>query len=256
MRIGVIGGSAFPKDWSSWEGFERAQELDIKATTLDDSELGEPSADLQGVVCNDSELLFLARHGAKHDLLPSEINYRANLRLLADARVEAIVATHTVGGIDACIPVGGLVLPRQVIDYTWGRKDTYAGNGDITHVEFNEPFHPALISALAKIARANSLQITDGGVYGCTQGPRFESPAEIDRYERDGATLVGMTAMPEAALAAELGVPYVSISLVVNAAAGRGLIELEAIHAAGRQGMAHIQTLLRGLLQQGELFLQ
>lgn len=256
MRIGVIGGSAFPKDWNSWVGFERAEDLDISAASLGDSELGEPSADLLGVHCGDSELMYLARHGAEHHLLPGEINYRANLRLLADARVEAIVATHTVGGIDASIPVGGLVLPRQVIDYTWGRADTYAGDGDITHIEFDHPFHPGLIDILAGIGRERSLNMTVGGVYGCTQGPRFESPAEIDRYERDGATLVGMTAMPEAALAAELGVPYVSVSLVVNAAAGRGVIELDAIHRAGRDGMAQIQTLLHGLLQQGELLLQ
>ncbi len=256
MRIGVIGGSAFPSNWNTWEGFERATDLDIKASTLDDSELGEPSADLQGVLCGNSELLFLARHGPQHHLLPAEINYRANLRLLADARVEAIIATHTVGGIDSALPVGGLVLPHQVIDYTWGREHTYAGNGDITHVEFDEPFNRALINNLVRVARKQSLRVIEGGVYGATQGPRFESPAEIDRYERDGATLVGMTAMPEAALAAELAVPYASLSLVVNPAAGRGVIELEAIHAAGREGMAQIQSLLRGLLQQGELLQQ
>jgi len=256
MRIGVIGGSAFPKDWNAWEGFERAHDLDVKASTLDDSELGEPSADLQGVLCGDSELLFLPRHGAEHHLLPAEINYRANLRLLADARVEAIVATHTVGGIASAIPVGGVVLPHQVIDYTWGREDTYAGNGEIIHVEFNEPFNRVLINNLVRVARNQKLLVVDGGVYACTQGPRFESPAEIDRFERAGATVVGMTAMPEAALAAELAVPYVSVSLVVNPAAGRGVIELEAIHEAGRQGMAQIQNLLRGLLQQGELLQQ
>lgn len=256
MRIGVIGGSAFPKDWNSWSGFERDTDLDISAASLGDSELGEPSASLLGVRCADSELLYLARHGENHHLLPSEINYRANLRLLADARVEAIIATHTVGGIDAAIPVGGLALPRQVIDYTWGRADTYAGNGDVTHVEFDHPFDPVLIDNLASLAQTLNIEVSLGGVYGCTQGPRFESPAEIDRYERDGVALVGMTAMPEAALAAELGVPYVSVSLVVNAAAGRGVIELDAIHKAGRDGMSQIQALLRGLLEQGELFLQ
>ena len=256
MRIGVIGGSAFPADWNDWDGFERVRELDVKAASLADSDLGEPSADLVGVVCGDAELMFLARHGASHQLLPSEINYRANMRLLADARVEAIVATHTVGGIDPQMPVGGLVLPDQVIDYTWGRKDTYAGNGDVQHVQFDCPFHPGLIDNLARLGQNAKLSLARGGVYGCTQGPRFESPAEVDRLERDGVAIVGMTAMPEACLAAELGVPYASISLVVNAAAGRGSIELDAIHQAGRDGMAQIQVLLRALLQQGELFLQ
>lgn len=247
MRIGIIGGSAFPADWNDWQGFTRASDLDVGAASLGDPELGEPSADLLGVYCGDTEFLFLARHGAKHHLLPSEINYRANLRLLADAQVEAIVATHTVGGIDPQIPVGGLALPEQVIDYTWGRADTYAGGGDVQHVQFDEPFHPGLIGELARVAAECGVTVSRGGVYGCTQGPRFESPAEIDRFERDGVALVGMTAMPEACLAAELGVPYASISLVVNAAAGRGTIELAAIHQAGRDGMAQIQQLLRGL---------
>ncbi len=256
MRIGVIGGSAFPADWSAWSGFERAAELDIRAASLDDAELGDPSADLLGVRCGDAELLFLARHGANHHLLPAEINYRANMRLLADARVEAIIATHTVGGIASSIPVGGLALPDQVIDYTWGRRDTYAGSGVVQHVQFDHPFHPGLIDNLARLAEASGVSVVRGGVYGCTQGPRFESPAEVDRLERDGVSIVGMTAMPEACLAAELEVPYVSLSLVVNAAAGRGSIELDAIHQAGRNGMAQIQILLRALLQQGELFLQ
>ena len=256
MKIGVIGGSAFPADWSDWAGFNRAPELDVSAAEFSArGDLGEPSADLVGVTCGASQLLFLARHGTNHHLLPAEINYRANLRLLADAKVDAVIATHTVGGIDAGIPVGGLALPDQVIDYTWGRQDTYAGNGNVQHVEFDAPFNPRIGDALQGIAAAHNIKLKRGGVYGCTQGPRFESPAEVDRLERDGVTIVGMTAMPEACLAAELGLPYSSISLVVNAAAGRGSIELEAIHKAGRDGMGQIQVLLRELLQQGELLL-
>lgn len=256
MKIGVIGGSAFPANWNDWQGFVRAPELD---TLADDfagrAQLGPPSADLLGVRCGGSELLFLARHGASHHLLPAEINYRANLRMLSDAGVDAVIATHTVGGIDADIPVGGLALPDQVIDYTWGRLDTYAGGGEVRHVEFDAPFHPGLNDNLQRIAEAEGLSVKRGCVYGCTQGPRFESPAEVDRLERDGVAIVGMTAMPEACLAAELDLPYSSISLVVNAAAGRGTIELDAIHQAGRDGMSQIQTLLRALLQQGELLL-
>lgn len=256
MKIGVIGGSAFPADWNDWPGFERAPEYDVGADSLtDSSQLGAASADLVGVTCGPSSLLFLARHGVNHHLLPAEINYRANLKLLRDAGVEAVIATHTVGGIDPAIPVGGLAFPAQVIDYTWGRLDTYAGNGVVRHVEFDAPFHKGLSDQLHSIAVAHSVDVHCGGVYGCTQGPRFESPAEVDRLERDGVTVVGMTAMPEACLAAELGLPYASISLVVNAAAGRGTIELEAIHQAGRDGMAQIQLLLRELLQQGELLL-
>ncbi len=256
MKIGVIGGSAFPADWSTWVGFERAPELDVGADGFAASDkLGAASADLVGVNCGPASLLFLARHGVNHHLLPAEINYCANMRLLFDAGVDAVIATHTVGGIDPTIPVGGLAFPDQVIDYTWGRLDTYAGNGVVTHVEFDEPFHRGINDRLHGIARAHNVDVHRGGVYGCTQGPRFESPAEVDRLERDGVTVVGMTAMPEACLAAELGLPYASISLVVNAAAGRGSIELEAIHKAGRDGMAQIQLLLRELLQQGELLL-
>ena len=254
MRLGVIGGSAFPRDWNEWAGFERTPEHDVPADLIAAQTWGEAAASLQAVRCGSAEMLFLARHGPEHHLLPSEINYRANLKLLAEAGVDGIIATHTVGGIDAQIPVGGLVLPTQVIDYTWGRADTYAGNGTVQHVPFDAPFHPGLIEQLAQVAQAVAVPVHVGGVYGCTQGPRFESPAEIDRFERDGVALVGMTAMPEACLAAELGLPYASISLIVNAAAGRGVIELAAIREAGQRGMANIQRLLRGLLQQGELF--
>ena len=254
MRVGLIGGSPFPKDWGDWPGFRRLHELDSSAGAS--TQYGAAAAALVGVGYGDTEIAFLARHGEAHHLLPGEINYRANMTLLAAAGVDVILATHTVGSIAPQLSIGGLVLPDQVIDYTWGRDATFGGAGKIVHVTFDEPFHPGLCTALAKAADAAELAISIGGVYGCSQGPRFESPAEIDRMDRDGCTLVGMTAMPEAPLALELAIPYASISIVVNAAAGRGELDLPSIHAAGARGMIDLRRLLTQLFEQPDLILQ
>jgi purine nucleoside phosphorylase len=146
---------------------------------------------------------------------------------------------------------GVLALPHDVVDYTWGRAHSYSDENRLLHVEFSEPFDARLRRALASAGGRAGVAIHDGGVYGCTQGPRFESPAEIDRMERDGCTLVGMTGMPEAALAAELELPYASLCLVVNPAAGRGegAIDLAAITAVSEDGMVRIARLLDSLLR-------
>ena len=255
MRVGLIGGSAFPQDWNDWSGFRPLAQLTESLDHAHETAYGRAAAPLQGVGCGDVEMVFLARHGQHHDLLPHEINYRANLQALQTARVDCVLATHTVGGINPQTP-GVLVIPHQLIDYTHGRAMTYGGEGNILHVDFTEPFSAPLRAALLAAGEKAKLELVGQGVYGCTQGPRLETAAEVDRLERDGATLVGMTAMPEATLARELALPYASISLVVNAAAGRGEFDDASIRQAGRDGMQTLQTLLLALFSDAELLLQ
>ena len=185
---------------------------------------GEPSAPLVFGKLGGHEIVFLARHGATHSLPPHRINYRANIDALRQAGVRGILALATVGGIAARFGPGTLAVPDQLIDYTHGRAATFYDGGDapVVHVDFTQPYTPALRARLLAAAQTCGEAIVDGGVYACAQGPRLETAAEIERFARDGADLVGMTGMPEAALAREAGLPYATLAVVVNHAAGRG----------------------------------
>ncbi len=201
---------------------------------------GPASALPQRLQFGDQAVLFLARHGQPHQIAPHDINYRANLWLLAQFGVRRILAVNAVGGIAADLGPGALAVPDQLIDYTWGRASSFSGPDQLLHVDFTEPFTPELRHALIAGAAQAGIALTDGGTYACTQGPRLETAAEINRLERDGCSLVGMTAMPEAALARELGLDYASLCLVVNPAAGRGSgpiteSSMRAVMAAGMQ---------------------
>lgn len=215
MRLAIIGGTglaaledAAPGAQSRRTPYGEASALPQRCRALGDA-------------------LFVNRHGEGHVLLPHEINYRANLWLLRELGVEAVVAVLTVGGIAPGLSSGDFLLPRQIVDYTWGRRHTFSTGAKPLHADFTAPFDANLRARLAAAADAAPLVLAeDAGVYGCTQGPRLETAAEIDRMERDGCTVVGMTAMPEAALARELGLAYAGICLVVNPAAGRGAGEL------------------------------
>jgi 5'-methylthioadenosine phosphorylase len=186
---------------------------------------GEPSGALTFGRIGCQEVVFLARHGYGHTIPPDRVNYRANLWALAKAGgAQGIVSVASVGGIRADLAPGTVVVPDQIIDYTWGRHVTFhEGDGQkVVHIDFTEPYDDGLRrQVLAAAAQAGEVAL-DGGVYAATQGPRLETAAEINRLERDGADLVGMTGMPEAALARELAVPYAAICLVANWAAGRG----------------------------------
>lgn len=186
---------------------------------------------VRACVRGESGLIALARHGEPHRLAPHAVNYRANLWLLREMGAERILATYTVGAIDTALRPGDVVLPEQIVDYTWGRNHTFDETGEL-HVDFTVPFDAGLNRGLAGAAQRIGLSVVAGGVYGCTQGPRLETAAEIDRLERDGCSLVGMTAMPEAALARELGLPLAGIGIVVNPAAGRGTDPTRIDHAA------------------------
>ena len=205
---------------------------------------GEPSAMIWHARLHGTPILTLARHGEGVRIAPHAINYRANLHALAAAGARWIIAIHTVGGIRRDLQPGDLLVPDQLIDYTHGRIQTFAEDSRVRHIEFSEPFTKTLADRLVDAAAATGLAVHRGGVYGCTQGPRLETAAEIDRLERDGCCIVGMTAMPEAALARELGLAYISLCLVVNPAAGRGTIEAPLMARAATAGAESIAQLV------------
>lgn len=189
-----------------------------------DTRFGEPSAPVCPVNFEGSNVLVLPRHGEDHSLPPHVINYRANLAALQELGTDSVIALNTVGVVSDVREPGQVAVPDQIIDYTWGRAHTIynePGSG-FEHIEFTQPFSRALRTAVLAAAEAAGVDCLDGGVYAATQGPRLESAAEVDRLERDGADYVGMTAMPEASLAMELGMDYACLSLIVNKAAGRG----------------------------------
>ncbi|MAR92282.1 MAG: S-methyl-5'-thioinosine phosphorylase [Pseudomonadota bacterium] len=210
------------------------------------TEYGEPSAPLEWGRFGRSEVVFLARHGKGHKVPPHQINYRANIQALKQEGVTDIVAVNAVGGIHPQLAAESLVVPHQLIDYTWGREATFADIGNVLHVDLSYPYSETLRQRLLGAAAASHIPVTDGGVYAATQGPRLETAAEVDRLERDGCSIVGMTGMPEAALAREAGIDYVCLALVVNMAAGRsdGIITMAQIEQALMNGMENVRRLL------------
>lgn len=208
--LGLIAGS----------GFESLG-LDIVARSPLKTPFGAPSSPILTARVGAARVACLARHGERHELAPHEINYRANIWALAESGVRRCIALNTVGAIAPGFAPGDLAVPDQLIDYTYDRDSTFGGSGaPVVHVDFTEPFDGPLRGALAA-AVADCGYGRRGGVYGVTQGPRLETAAEIDRMERDGCAMVGMTAMPEAALARERGLAYAVCAMAVNHAAGR-----------------------------------
>lgn len=213
---------------------------------------GPPSDALVHGVVGEVPVVFLARHGGSHTIPPHRINYRANIWALKQLGVERIVAVGAVGGIHPELTPARVAVPDQIIDYTWSRPGTFFEEGleRVVHVDFSKPYCDELRALLIRAVRAAQLDAWEGGTYGVTQGPRLETAAEIDRMERDGCDMVGMTAMPEAALARELELSYATCAVVANPAAGRGAgpITMEAIGANLKLGMQRVQALLGQLL--------
>jgi len=237
--LAIIGGT----------GLTRLSTLAVAHRELVRTPYGEPSAPLVFGRIGDHDAIFLARHGHGHTIPPHRVNYRANLSALRDRGATAVLAVASVGCITGAAP-GDLVLPHQIIDYTWGRTHTFFDGGDqqVVHVDFTHPYDSALRAACLAAARDGGIPMLDGGVYGAVNGPRLESAAEIDRLERDGATLVGMTGMPEAGLARELELPYAAVCVVVNHAAGRGTsatqVSMEGIVVVLQTAMDKVRLLL------------
>jgi len=204
---------------------------------------------IAGIPC-----LYLPRHGDRHQIPPHRINYRANLWALRQLGADRVVALAAVGGISSDLGPGAFAVPDQIIDYSYGRDHTlYEGDqSGVEHVDFSVPYCQPLREMILHACAATGVEARDGGVYGATQGPRLETAAEIARMERDGCHLVGMTGMPEAALARELGLCYATLAYVVNWAAGKGpgAIHIEEIEAhlgpSAQRAGAIIQTLVGG----------
>jgi 5'-methylthioinosine phosphorylase len=243
-RLAVIGGSGL----YSMEG------LHSRESHLVDTPYGLTSGPVTTGYLDGEQVVFLARHGEDHSVGPHRINYRANLWALADAGAERILAVCTVGGIgEGCVP-GAIVVPDQIIDYTWGRAQTFAEAGDpVTHTDFTEPYSLVLRQRVMDVLTGLDAGFVPGGTYAATQGPRFESAAEIARLARDGCTIVGMTGMPEAVLARELEIPYAAICPVGNLAAGISPSELsmEEVVGAVAPALDLVPPLVAGLLGGG-----
>lgn len=243
--LAIIGGS----------GLTQLANFDVARREVARTPFGEPSGALMFGSLLNRPVVFLARHGYGHTIPPHLVNYRANMWALKQAKVDAVVSVASVGGIRADLGPGALVVPNQILDYTSGRKSSYFEGGEdpVRHIDFTRPYDEALRGKLLAAAAAEGIPIVDGGVYATTQGPRLETAAEVNRLERDGADVVGMTAMPEAALARELEMAYAAINVVANFAAGRGSsadgICFDSIEAVLQEALTSVRDILSRFCQ-------
>ncbi len=244
--LAIIGGS----------GLTKLSTLDIVRREVARTPYGEPSGALIFGRLRDHPVVFLARHGYGHTIPPHQVNYRANIWALKQADVSAVLSVASVGSILPAHKPGTLAVPDQILDYTWGRKSTFFEDEDkpVRHIDFTHPYDEEMRRRILKAAKEAHEPIVDGGVYAVMQGPRLETIAEVNRLERDGADFVGMTAMPEAALARELKLPYGAINVVANYAAGRGdsadNVCFDSIEAVLQDAMKRVYRVLEHICRQ------
>lgn len=242
--LAIIGGS----------GLTTLSSLDVSHREVVRTPYGEASGALVFGQIAGQPAVFLPRHGYGHTIPPHQVNYRANIWALHHHKVSGIISVASVGGIRGDLQPGDIVLPHQIIDYTWGRKSTFFdGLGTpVHHVDFTEPYDAALRCRILEAGRQLSIEIKVDAVYAATQGPRLETAAEINRLERDGAEVVGMTGMPEAVLARELNIPYAAINVIANHAAGRGSsvngIHFESLEAVLQEAMGRVKAVIERLV--------
>ena len=239
--LAIIGGT----------GLTQLANLEIAHREVVRTPYGEPSGALTyGSICG-HKVIFLARHGYGHTIPPHEVNYRANICALHEHNVSHVVSVASVGGIHADLVPGALVIPDQIIDYTYGRKNSFFNGADkpVTHIDFTEPYSACMRAKILSAAASAGEAVIESGVYACVQGPRLETAAEINRLERDGATMVGMTGMPEAALARELGLNYAAIGVVSNHAAGRGTSKIAISGTEVQTTLAQAMERVRSVLE-------
>jgi 5'-methylthioadenosine phosphorylase len=243
--LAILGGS----------GLTQIASLEITHQQVVSTPYGEPSGALCFGNLKGRKVMFLARHGHAHTIPPHKINYRANIWALHSQQATNLLAVASVGGIHADLGPGVLAIPEQIIDYTHGRESTFFDTTDsgVIHVDFTKPYDEPLRMRLLEAAVLAKEKVIAGGTYATTQGPRLETAAEINRLERDGADMVGMTGMPEAALAREIRLPYAAIAVVVNHAAGRGSsgqeIKLADINSVSPAAMLRVQRILEKLVE-------
>lgn len=241
-EIAIIGGT----------GLTSLQNLEIVRREVMHTPYGESSGTFTHGVLGGAEVVFLARHGDAHTIAPHRVNYRANLWALKEAGAHYIIAVCAVGGISKWMPPRAIAIPDQIIDYTWSREHTFfdASLSQVTHIDFTQPYCEDLRGVLIAAAAASGIEVIPHGTYGATQGPRLETLAEINRMERDGCDMVGMTGMPEAALARELDMCYAHCAVSANWAAGRseGIIEMSEIETNLECSMQEVKMLLAYVL--------
>jgi len=230
-------------------------ELDRNSTYVSiKTPYGKPSAEIQVIATEPVRLLFLPRHGSPHRFPPHRVNYRANMWALREAGAMQVLAVTAVGGIGDRYSPGALVAPDQLIDYTWGREHSYSDSAqvELVHVDFTWPYAGPLRSALLAAASNGGVALVDGGCIGVFQGPRLESAAEVERARRDGCHMMGMTSLPEAGLARELGLDYAGLAVVSNFAAGitGAPLSEEDIAATLREPMQQVRKVLQMLVNQ------
>lgn len=238
-KLAIIGGT----------GLARLSDLKIVHKQMVNTPYGPASAPLIiGELCNES-VVFIARHGHGHTIPPHKINYQANIWALKSLGVEQIIAVAAVGGITENMSPRAIVIPDQLVDYTYGREHTYFSddfNPD-RHIDFTEPYTQRIRQAFITASESlGDIAVIDGGVYGATQGPRLETAAEINKLEKDGCDIVGMTGMPEAALARELEMDYAACAVVANWGAGRNsnVITMNEIESNLIGGMKNVRKLI------------
>ena len=237
--LAIIGGT----------GLTNLANLEITRREVVRTPYGEPSGHLTFGKIGIAEVIFLARHGYGHTIAPHEVNYRANIWALHSVGVTRVLAVNSVGGIATNMGPGVIGVPDQVIDYTHGRKHTFFdGDAEVTHVDFTFPYCTLARMLTLAAAKGVSIDVLESGVVGVMQGPRLETVAEINRLERDGCTMVGMTTMPEASLAREKNLSYATLALSMNHAAGRGSssagIKLKDADAVLEEGMKKVRAIL------------
>ncbi|NQY26933.1 MAG: S-methyl-5'-thioinosine phosphorylase [Piscirickettsiaceae bacterium] len=242
--LAIIGGTGL----SALEGLNITEQRKV------DTPYGQPSSDLLVGEIAGQQVVFLPRHGEQHTIPPHKINYRANMWALHQQGVDHIIAVAAVGGIRADLAPSVLAVPDQIIDYTYGREQSFFSDDFSVdkHIDFSYPYDPTLRQKIMQAAKQQNIDIVDGGTYGATQGPRLETAAEIQRMAQDGCAMVGMTGMPEACLARELNIAYATCALMVNwgAGIGDGVITMAQIEHTLAKGMDDVKAILKAIIQQ------
>lgn len=243
LDLALIGGT----------GLYQFPGMTVHERVRPDTPFGAPSGDIVLGEVAGRRVAFLARHGESHTIAPHRVNYRANVYALKSLGAERVIGVNAVGGIRHDMGPKVVVVPDQIIDYTHGRFTSFCDvdGAKVEHIDFSEPYTASLRRLLLDAATRAGVAVVDGGCYGATQGPRLETRAEITRMKRDGSDLVGMTGMPEAALARELGLDYACIALVANWAAGCGdeaEISLDEIFANLADCTAQVPKIVQAML--------
>ena len=239
----IIGGSGL---------YFLADDFQVESRLKPDTPYGLVSAEIEVGYWQNQRIAFLPRHGRQHGVPPHKINYRANIWALNQLGVSEIIAVNAVGGIGDQYPPHTIAVPDQLIDYTYGREHSFfdGGNQDLTHIDFTWPYSARLRQQIISAASRQNIDVVNTGTYACTNGPRLETAAEVRKIAVDGCNMIGMTGMPEAALARESGLEYAAIALVVNWCAGLNEIEvsMDEIRRILEQEVSRVRQLILATL--------